>query len=240
MSTVWQNTAGAREFFPAAWLSLMAVAAVRPPALVVTLCRALSGEREMTPRDRPLCRATVGGPLSRPPNPHIGVCKSGALQKKLAPTAPRHPPAYAAETTTSLSPCSLSARQNVSVQVWSRDRGASREFFFCTTICIVCRSTYYYYYYYCRTIISPFFATVKNGRSANYFLCADHLHGWRPYRSLSLPFLQLPKNYQPNLIMHTFIVWRDLHLSHCSKQGVPFKMCGFLLLISTHECTVPE
>ena len=58
-------------------------AAVRPPALVVTLCRALSGERRLTPCDggRPLCRATVGGPLSRPPNPHIGVCKSGALQK---------------------------------------------------------------------------------------------------------------------------------------------------------------
>ena len=149
-------------------------AAVRPPALVVTLCRALSGERRLTPCDggRPLCRATVGGPLSRPPNPHIGVCKSGALQKKLAPTAPRHPPAYAAETTTSLSPCSLSARQNVSVQVWSGTGMHLANFFFCTTICIVCRSTYYYYYY-CRTIISPFFATVKNGRSAIYFFLSS-------------------------------------------------------------------
>ena len=76
MSTVWQNTAGAREFFPAAGLKTFA--AVRPPALVVTLCRALSGEREMTPCDggRPLCRATVGGPLSRPPQTRIEVCAS--------------------------------------------------------------------------------------------------------------------------------------------------------------------
>ena len=61
-------------FFPAA--GLLTFAAVRPPALVVTLCRALSGEREMTPRDRPLCRATVGGPLSRPPQTRIEVCAS--------------------------------------------------------------------------------------------------------------------------------------------------------------------
>ena len=109
------------------------LAAVRPPALVVTLCRALSGERRLTPCDggRPLCRATVGGPLSRPPNPHIGVCKSGALQKKLAPTAPRHPPAYAAETTTSLSPCSLSASPPKRVGAsLVRHRDASREYFF--------------------------------------------------------------------------------------------------------------
>ena len=135
MSTVWQNTAGAcSKSFPAAGLPLMGLLpSARPPSSLP--CAELflaGGERRLTPCDggRPLCRATVGGPLSRPPNPHIGVCKSGALQKKLAPTAPRHPPAYAAETTTSLSPCSLSARQNVSVQVWSGTGVHLANFFF--------------------------------------------------------------------------------------------------------------
>ena len=78
-------------------------------------------------------RYPVQSSLRRDPHTGVCVCKSGALAKKLAPTAPRHPPAaYAAETTTSLSPCSLSARQkSLSVQVWSRDRGCiSRIFFF--------------------------------------------------------------------------------------------------------------
>ena len=119
-------------------------------------------------------RYPVQSSLRRDPHTGVCVCKSGALPKKLAPTAPRHPPAaYAAETTTSLSPCSLSARQkSLSVQVWSGTGVHLANFFFCTTICIVCRSTYYYYYY-CRTIISPFFATVKNGRSANYFFLSS-------------------------------------------------------------------
>ena len=77
-------------------------------------------------------RYPVQSSLRRDPHTGVCVCKSGALPKKLAPTAPRHPPAaYAAETTTSLSPCSLSARQkSLSVQVWSRDRGCISRIFF--------------------------------------------------------------------------------------------------------------
>ena len=50
----------------------------RPPARPrrYPVQSSLSGEREMTPRDRPLCRATVGGPLSRPPQTRIEVCAS--------------------------------------------------------------------------------------------------------------------------------------------------------------------
>ena len=76
-------------------------------------------------------RYPVQSSLRRDPHTGVCVCKSGALPKKLAPTAPRHPPAaYAAETTTSLSPCSLSARQNVSVQVWSGTGVHLANFFF--------------------------------------------------------------------------------------------------------------
>ena len=147
-------------FFPAA--GLLSFAAVRPPALVVTLCRALSGEREMTPRDRPLCRATVGGPLSRPPQTRIEVCASLVHCQKIgANRAPSPARVCSGNDDLAFSLLSLCPPKRVGASL-VRDRGASREFFFCTTICIVCRSTYYYYY--CRTIISPFFATVKNGR----------------------------------------------------------------------------
>ena len=76
----------------------------------------------------------------------------------------------------------------------------------------------------------PFLQPSKMAVSANYFLC-------RPFAWLAsllviiYSFFATVKNYQPNLIMHTFFVWRDLHLSHGNKQGVPFKICGFLLLI---------
>ena len=56
----------------------------RPPARPrrYPVQSSLSGEREMTPRDRPLCRATVGGPLSRPPQTRIEVCASLVHCKK--------------------------------------------------------------------------------------------------------------------------------------------------------------
>ena len=74
----------------------------------------------------------------------------------------------------------------------------------------------------------PFLQPSKMSVSANYFLCRPF--AWSaPLLVIISSFFATVKNYQPNLIMHTFIVWRDLHLSHCSKQGVPFKMCGFLL-----------
>ena len=135
----------------------------RPPARPrrYPVQSSLSGEREMTPRDRPLCRATVGGPLSRPPQTRIEVCASLVHCQKIganrAPSQrmqrkrrPRFLPALSLPAKT----CRCKSGQGPGC--------TSREFFFCTTICIVCRSTYYYYY--CRTIISPFFATVKNGR----------------------------------------------------------------------------
>ena len=157
MSTVWQNTAGAREFFPAAWLSLMAVAAVRPPALVVTLCRALSGATRIQVC---VCASLVHCQKNwRQPRP---VTRPPRMQRK---RRPRFLPAL-----------SLPAKSRCRCKSGQGTGDASREFFFCTTICIVCRSTYYYYYYYyyyCRTIISPFFATVKNGRSANYFFLSS-------------------------------------------------------------------
>ena len=111
-------------------------AAVRPPALPESLpCAELflaGGERlrQMTPCDgwRPL--PCVERRLAAP---HLS-CKSGRgciAKKKLAPTAPRHPPAYAAETTTSLSPCSLSASPPKRVGAsLVRHRDASREYFF--------------------------------------------------------------------------------------------------------------
>ena len=138
MSTAWQNTAGAcSKSFPAAGLSLMGLLLpARPSALPASLpCAELflaGGERRLTPCDggRPLCRATVGGPLSRPPNPYRCVqVWSGVHCKKIG--ANRHPPAYAAETTTSLSPCSLSASPPKRVGAsLVRHRDASREYFF--------------------------------------------------------------------------------------------------------------
>lgn len=92
-------------------------------------------------------------------------CKSGRgvhCKKKLAPTAPRHPPAYAAETTSgggddlAFSHLKASPPKRVGASL-VRHTGCISRIFFSPTICIVCRSTYYYYYYYCRTIISPLF-----------------------------------------------------------------------------------
>ena len=78
------------------------------------------------PRRYPVQRLSPARPAYRCVRASLVHC-----QKKLAPTAPRHPPAaYAAETTTSLSPCSLSARQNVSVQVWSGTGVHLANFFF--------------------------------------------------------------------------------------------------------------
>ena len=168
-----------------------------PPALPESLlCVELflaGGERlrQMTPCDgwRPLqgverrlaVRASlVGGALRKSANRRVARPRV-FLQRKRRVSA----------GLTSLSPCSLSARQNVLVQVWSGTPGASREFFW-QTICIICRSTYYYY---CRTIISLFCNRQKMAVSANYF--------WRSYWSLSLPFLQLSKI--TNLIMHTLL-----------------------------------
>ena len=136
-------------------------AAVRPPALVVTLCRALSGEREMTPRDRPLCRATVGGPLSRPPQTRIEVCASLVHCQKIgANRAPSPARVCSGNDDLAFSLLSLCLPAKTCRCKSGQAPGCISRIFFCTTICIVCRSTYYYYYY-CRTIISPFFATVK-------------------------------------------------------------------------------
>ena len=101
MSTVWQNTTGAREFSrrrvdvngfccrpPAC-----------PPARVVTLCRALfsGGERlrrQMTPGWRPLpCVERRRPPFFRAPLQPIGVCKSGRGVHCEKNGANRHPPA---------------------------------------------------------------------------------------------------------------------------------------------------
>ena len=101
MSTVWQNTTGAREFSrrrvdvngfccrpPAC-----------PPARVVTLCRALfsGGERlrrQMTLGWRPLpCVERRRPPFFRAPLQPIGVCKSGRGVHCEKNGANRHPPA---------------------------------------------------------------------------------------------------------------------------------------------------
>ena len=142
----------------------------RPPARPrrYPVQSSLSGEREMTPRDRPLCRATVGGPLSRPPNPHIGVCKSGALPKNWR--QPRPVTAYAAETTTSLSPCSLSARQNVSVQVWSGTGVHLANYFFAqpSALFVAAPTTTT-----AGPLSPPFLQPSKMSVSANYFFLSS-------------------------------------------------------------------
>ena len=180
MSTVWQNTAGAcSKSFPAAGLPLMGLLPpARPSALPASLpCAELflaGGERlrQMTPcdgcRSLPCVERRLVAPFRAPPNPYRCVqVWSGVHCKKIG--ANRHPPAYAAETTTSLSPCSLSASPPKRVGAsLVRDRDASREFFFCTTICIVCRCTYYYY---CRTIISPFLQPSKMAVRLIIFFC---------------------------------------------------------------------
>ena len=153
--------------FPAAGLSLMGQL---PPALPESLlCVELflaGGERlrQMTPCDgwRPLqgverrlaVRASlVGGALRKSANRRVARPRV-FLQRKRRVSA----------GLTSLSPCSLSARQNVLVQVWSGTPGASREFFW-QTICIICLAAYY-----CRrTIISLFCNRRKMAVSANYF-----------------------------------------------------------------------
>ena len=123
-------------------------AAVRPPALVVTLCRALSGERRLTPCDggRPLCRATVGGPLSRPPNPHIGVCKSGALQKNWRQPRPVTRPRMQRKRR----PRFLPALSLLSPPFLQPSKMAVSANFFCVpTICMVGAPTGHYLFLFC-------------------------------------------------------------------------------------------
>ena len=163
-------------------------AAVRPPALVVTLCRAHSPASERWHPEIGRCvERRLAVPFRAPPNPHRGVCKSGALPKNWR--QPRPVTAYAAETTTSLSPCSLSARQNVSVQVWSGTGVHLANFFLhnhlhCLSQHLLLLLPDHYLPLFCNRQKCPF---------RLFIFCADHLHGWRPYWSLSLPFLQLSK-----------------------------------------------
>ena len=141
-------------------------AAALPESLLCVELFLAGGERlrQMTPCDgwRPLqgverrlaVRASlVGGALRKSANRRVARPRV-FLQRKRRVSA----------GLTSLSPCSLSARQNVLVQVWSGTPGASREFFW-QTICIICLGTYY-----CRrTIISLFCNRRKMAVSANYF-----------------------------------------------------------------------
>ena len=135
--------------------------------------------------------------LSRPFQTHTGVCKSGRgciAKKNWRQPRPvtRHPRMQRKRRVAAddlafslLSLCPPKTYRCKSGQA----PGASREFFFCQTVCIVCRSTYYY----CRTIISPLFCNRRKWPFRLIIFCADHLHGWRPYWSLSIPFLQLSK-----------------------------------------------
>ena len=103
----------------------------RPPARPrrYPVQSSLSGEREMTPRDRPLCRATVGGPLSRPPpQTRIEVCASLVHCKKLAPTASRHS-VCSGNDDLAFSPLSLCPPKRVGASL-VRDRDAHLANFF--------------------------------------------------------------------------------------------------------------
>ena len=74
----------------------------------------------------------------------------------------------------------------------------------------------------------PFLQPSKMSVSANYFLCRPF--AWSaPLLVIISSFFATVKNYQPNLIMHTFFVWRDLHLSHCSKQNVRFFIVDWMM-----------
>ena len=201
----------------------------RPPARPrrYPVQSSLSGEREMTPRDRPLCRATVGGPLSRPPpQTRIEVCASlvhcqkiGAnrvpSQRMQRKRRPRFLPALSLPAKT----CRCKSGQGPGC--------ISRIFFLhnhlhCLSQHLLLLLPDHYLPLFCNRQKCPFRLII--------FLCRPF--AWSaPLLVIISPFFATVKNYQPNLIMHTFIVWRDLHLSHCSKQGVPFKMCGSLLLI---------
>ena len=176
MSTVWQNTAGAcSKSFPAAGLSLMGLLPpARPSALPASLpCAELflaGGERlrQMSPcdgcRSLPCVERRLVAPF-RAPQTHIGVCKSGrvCIAKKLAPTVTR-PRMQRKRRPRFLPALSLCLPAKTCRCKSGQAPGCISRIFFSPTICIVCRSTYYYYDYYCRTIISPFFATVKNVR----------------------------------------------------------------------------
>ena len=165
-------------------------AAARP----VTLCRALSRWRRAPAPDDTLwrlaavtgCRATVGG-----------ACKSGrgCIAKKCQP--PRRPPAcfFAAETTSvggadlafSLLSVCLAAK-TCRCESGQAHRVHLANFFGKPSALFVSAPT-------TTTAgpLSPFFATVKKWPFRLIIFGADHLHGWRPYRSLSLLFSQLSK-----------------------------------------------
>ena len=175
-----------------------------------------------------LCRATVGGPLSRPPNPYRCVqVWSGVHCKKIG--ANRHPPAYAAETTTSLSPCSLSASPPKRVGAsLVRHRDASREYFFRQPFALFVAAPTTTTTTTAGPLSPPCLQPSKMSVSANYFLCRPF--AWSaPLLVIISSFFATVKNYQPNLIMHTFFVWRDLHLSHCSKQNVRFFIVDWMM-----------
>ena len=151
------------------------------------------------------------------------------IAKKLAPTAPRHPPAYAAETTTSLSPCSLSASPPKRVGAsLVRHRDASREYFFRQPFALFVAAPTTTTTTTAGPLSPPFLQPSKMSVSANYFLCRPF--AWSaPLLVIISSFFATVKNYQPNLIMHTFFVWRDLHLSHCSKQNVRFFIVDWMM-----------
>ena len=175
MSTVWQNTAGAcSKSFPAAGLPLMGLLPpARPSALPASLpCAELflaGGERlrQMTPcdgcRSLPCVERRLVAPF-RAPQTHIGVCKSGRVHCKKNWRQPSPARVCSGNDDLAFSLLSLCLPAKTCRCKSGQAPGCISRIFFSPTICIVCRSTYYYYDYYCRTIISPFFATVKNVR----------------------------------------------------------------------------
>ena len=188
MSTVWQNTTGAREFSRRRVVvnGFCCRPPACPPARVVTLCRALfsGGERlrrQMTPGWRPLpCVERRRPPFFRAPLQPIGVCKSGRGVHCEKNGANRHPPAClqrkrrvaADDLAFSLLSFGCTSPPKTCRCKSGQAHRVHLANFFLPTICIICR-TYYYYYYYCRghylalffaTVKHLFFATVKNGR----------------------------------------------------------------------------
>lgn len=191
----------------------MGFAAARPPACpparVVTLCRALfsGGERlrrQMALGWRPLpCVERRRPPFFRAPPPTyrcVQVWSGGALRKKTAPTVTRPRVCSGNDEwrrMTSLSPCSLLAappRQKPVGASLVRHTGCISRIFLANHLHYL--SQHLLLLLLLPDHYLPFLQPSKMAVSTRYVLC-------RPWLALLLdiisPFLQLSKNYQPNL-----------------------------------------
>ena len=178
MSTVWQNTTGALEFFPPpGW-----VGCCLPPAAAAAL--------QLSPPARAPARVPRVAPLRAKTylcksGQVLFVCKSDQVHcKKIAPTTSLFRLLLVAVGDLAFPPA-LSLRCKCLVG------GASREF--SPTICIVALPLF-------------FLQPSKISVLTNYFFVPTICIVGVP----NCPVFATVKNYQPNLIMHTFFVWAGL------------------------------